>query len=503
MKRALRLSLFALLTLVIAIVSTSHVRAATWTVNSTADTLDSSCNCNTTCTLRTAIACANTGDTINFSVSGTINIGTGGYGSGYLINKQLTIDGNGQSIIINATGITDSAFMFVSGSANSVLKNITVQGNAATNNPLINISANNVTIGPQVTVQNNANGSGIQFTSNVSGGTVIGSTVRNNNGSGILLLSVTGITIQNSVVTQNTHEGINLNGADGNTISGNYIGTDTTLNPLPNNNSGIAMTNGASGNLVENNTIAYNQYQNVLLSGSGTSNNTVRNNVVFSGACNTPSTNDNAGIVITNGASNNTVGPGNRVYCHRYDGIQVVGTNTNSNQIVDNTGGAFTACTLSGVTGSVIACNGRGISIINEYNNTGFPSISPSGSTNPNGPNGTLIQRNLIANNRSDGIYAVRTTNTTIGGATGNGNTIQNNSGNGANIVGSSGVFSYNQVSSSGVDGIRVEPHYGLDRNYVNYTDDGRSMYNGYERFNYSFSGESRYESNLKVAGSV
>jgi parallel beta-helix repeat protein len=425
--------------------------------------------------LRTAIALASSGDTINFSVSGTINIGTGGYGSGYLIDKSLTIDGSGQSIIINATGITDSAFMFVNGSANSVLRNITVQGNAATSNPLINITANGITIGPQVTVQNNANGSGIQFTNTVSSGSVTGSTIRNNAGSGILLFA-TGVTIENNTITQNTYEVIKLDNADGNTIRGNYIGVNGALTPSPNNASGIAMTNGASGNVVENNTIAYNQYQNVLLNGSGTNNNTLRNNVIFSGACNTPSTHDNAGIVITNGASSNAVGPGNRIYCHRYDGIQVVGTGTNSNQITDNTGGTVTGCTLSGVSGSVITCNGRGISIINEYNNTDFPSISPSGSSNPNGPNGTVIQRNLIANNRSDGIYAVRSTNITIGGASA-ANTIQNNQGNGALLVGSSGTFSYNQVVSNGVDGLRVEPHYGTDRNYVNYNDDTVSQF--------------------------
>lgn len=473
----LRLLLFVLLVTSVFTLLTNYAQAATWTVNSLADTLDSSCNCSTTCTLRTAIACATSGDTINFSVSGTINIGTGGYGSGYLLNKSLTIDGSGQSIIINATGITDTAFMFVNGSAGSVLRNITVQGNAYTGNPLINVDTSNVTIGPQVTVQNNANGSGIQFTSNVSSGAMLTSTVSLNAGSGILLLGATGVTIQGNTVTQNAHEGINLNNADGNTIRGNYIGTNASSAILANNNSGVAMTNGASGNLVENNTIAYNQYQNVLLEGSGTTNNTIRNNLVFSGACNTPSTNDNAGIVITNGASSNTVGPGNRIYCHKYDGIQLVGTNTDSNQIIDNAAGTVTGCTLVGVSGSVIACNGRGISIINEYNNTAFPSISPSGSSNPNGPNGTVIQRNLIANNRSDGIYLVRSTNTTIGGASGNGNTIQNNQGNGTNVVGSSGTFSYNQVTSNSVDGIRVEPHYGSDRNYVNYTDDTVSQF--------------------------
>ncbi len=459
-----------LLSLTFLMSSATEVWAATWTVNSTADTLDSSCT--PTCTLRTAIVLAGDGDTINFSVSGTIHIGTGGYGSGYVVNKKLTIDGNGQSITVNATGISDSAFMFLSGSAGSILRNITVEGNAAFGNPLINVDTNNITLGPLVTVQKNASGSGVQFTNNVSSGLVVTSTIQENGGSGILLMSATGVIIQNNLVTQNANEGINLNGAGGNSIIGNYVGINSTLTPLPNNNSGIAMTNGASNNLVDGNTIAYNQYQNVLLSGSGTVTNIVRNNVIFSGACNTPATNDNAGVVITEGASSNIVGPGNRIYCHRYDGIQVVGTGSDANQVIDNDGGTVTGCTPTGVSGSVIACNGRGISIINEYNNTEFPSISPSGSSNPNGPDGALVQRNLIANNHADGIYAIRATNITIGGSTGNGNAIQNNQGNGALIVGASGTFSHNQVTDNGTSGIRVEPHYGADRNYVNNGDD-------------------------------
>src|SRR5579871_1601051 len=63
--------------------------AATITVNSTAD--NGPGNCSATCTLRDAIAVANSGDTISFSVTGTITL-TGGT---LTIAKDLMISGPG------------------------------------------------------------------------------------------------------------------------------------------------------------------------------------------------------------------------------------------------------------------------------------------------------------------------------------------------------------------------------------------------------------------------
>lgn len=479
---------------------THRARAASFVVDTLTDENDWNCS-DGDCSLRDAISLANwngQADTITFSVSGTITLTLG---SSLWVggdSNPTTIDGGG-NITVAVSG--SPAFQFVSPNP-AVLQNITVQGNAGTNNPLIDVLGGGVTIGPNVTVQNNSQGNGIQFSNNITSGTVTGSVIQNNGQSGILVYDASGITIQNSIIrnnglngitvsastlpattnlqilgntiTENAAEGINFWGMGGNTVQGNYIGTNSSLAARPNDNSGIAMTNGASGNIIDGNTIGYNKYQNVLISGSGTDNNILRNNIIFSDACSASPTRDNTGIVITNGAQNNTIGPGNRIYCHRFDGIQVVGPGTDSNQIIGNQGGTVTNCTLAGVSGSVIACNGRGISIINEYGNLPFPSVSPDGSTRPNGPNGTTVQRNLIARNNFDGLYSVLSTNTTIGGLA-DANTFQSNVGNGALIVGSTGTFIGNQVLSNGLDGIRLEPHYGLfsnGRDPATYNDD-------------------------------
>jgi CSLREA domain-containing protein len=66
--------------------------AATLTVNSLADPGDGTCDLSE-CTLREAIADATSGDTINFSVTGTINLTVGEL----LIEKDLTINGPGMN----------------------------------------------------------------------------------------------------------------------------------------------------------------------------------------------------------------------------------------------------------------------------------------------------------------------------------------------------------------------------------------------------------------------
>ncbi|MGN6711205.1 hypothetical protein [Anaerocolumna jejuensis] len=55
------------------------------------------------------------------------------------------------------------------------------------------------------------------------------------------------------------------------------------------------------------------------------------------------------------------------------------------------------------------------------------------------------------------------------------------------------------------IDYVRqVNPDYTgkTETTYVNFSDDGLNFYNGYEKLNYNYSGESRYESNIQLTGS-
>jgi CSLREA domain-containing protein len=82
------------------------VYAATYTVNSLADTYDGVCDAGN-CTLREAITKANStaaADTIQFSVSGTITI-TADLPSVLSAGGSLTIDGSGQNVDVSGAGI--------------------------------------------------------------------------------------------------------------------------------------------------------------------------------------------------------------------------------------------------------------------------------------------------------------------------------------------------------------------------------------------------------------
>jgi len=111
--------------------------------------------------------------------------------------------------------------------------------------------------------------------------------------------------------------------------------------------------------------------------------------------------------------------------------------------------------------------SGRGVSVVNNS----VPSET-FGRTDANhdtpGPNGTLIQDNLINSNINDGIYIKLTTNTAI-----QNNRITQNTGNGILWVGSTGgSIQGNTVDSNGLHGLRVEPHYGSSTSPATASDD-------------------------------
>src|SRR4051794_23325353 len=76
----------------ITLLAAAQARAATITVQSTADGAANAANCpGPGCRLRDALAAANSGDTINFSVTGTITLNSGELS----IARNLTITGPG------------------------------------------------------------------------------------------------------------------------------------------------------------------------------------------------------------------------------------------------------------------------------------------------------------------------------------------------------------------------------------------------------------------------
>jgi parallel beta-helix repeat protein len=265
-------------------------------------------------------------------------------------------------------------------------------------------------------------------------------------------------------IYDNGQEGVLIRdlGTSDNLVRYNSIGVDPSNNPAPNGNSGVSLFAGTQNNSVLQNFIRYNRYQNVLISGAGTSSNVIANNTIQGGADASPSQGyDNAGVVINNGATNNTVGR-NVIQWHVFDGVQVVGPGTDDNQIV----------------GNEISRNGRGVAVIQDYPDATPPDpdappfdLQTDSFTNP-GPANTLIASNTIVNNNNDGVLIRRDGGRTII----QDNTIQNNgagaSGDGIRLVGASPRIEQNIIENNAENGVHALVFFGLNDDPATANDD-------------------------------
>jgi uncharacterized repeat protein (TIGR01451 family)/CSLREA domain-containing protein len=263
-------------------------------------------------------------------------------------------------------------------------------------------------------------------------------------------------------IYSNGQEGILIRdlGTQNNVVRGNWIGVDPSGNPAPNGNSGIALVGGTTNNVIERNTIRYNQYQDVLISGAGTSYNTLQNNDIYGGTDVSPPVGyDNVGVVIINGATNNTVS-GNGIAYHVYDGVQVVGPGTDGNQIIG---------------GNRIYDNGRGVAVINDYPDAAPPDpdappfdLQTDSFTAP-GPANTLISESSIFDNNGDGILVRRD-----GGGTviQNNYFISNNQADGIRLVGASPSIENNTITDNAENGIHALVFFGQDDSPATASDD-------------------------------
>jgi uncharacterized repeat protein (TIGR01451 family)/CSLREA domain-containing protein len=250
-------------------------------------------------------------------------------------------------------------------------------------------------------------------------------------------------------IYSNGQEGILIRdlGTQNNVVQGNGIGVDPSGNPAPNGNSGIALVGGTTNNVIERNTIRYNQYQDVLISGAGTSNNTVQNNRIWGGADVIPPDGyDNAGVVINNGATKNRV-EGNDIAYHVFDGVQVVGPGTDDNVI----------------GGNQVSANGRGVVVINDYS----VDLQTDSSPTP-GPANTLISGNNIFDNNNDGILVRRDG----GGTVIQNNKISNNQADGIRLVGASPSIRSNNITDNAQNGIHALVFFGQDDSPATANDD-------------------------------
>ena len=208
-----------------------------------------------------------------------------------------------------------------------------------------------------------------------------------------------------NVISGNDGHGVILNGSDitGNTVIGNYIGTDTNgTSALANASSGIFIYGGANNNTIggstvgERNVISGNGHNGVEIHGSGTSDNTILGNYIGIDSTGGSSLDNDRGVYIYGGASNNTIGgstsgAGNIISGNSSDGVEVDGSSTTGNTISQN---------------SIFSNYAKGIEL-NEDANGGIPApvidSTSVGSVNISGTACNNCTVEVFANSDTDG----------------------------------------------------------------------------------------------------
>jgi hypothetical protein len=182
-------------------------------------------------------------------------------------------------------------------------------------------------------------------------------------------------TFSRNVISTNLDGQVSIteSGTTLNLVSGNYIGTDITglvgLAGFSESVSGVIVQNSASYNVIgtcnefEGNVISANPGHGVSINSSGANYNTLGCNYIGVGADGeTPLSNDGYGVSIGANASHNVVGPYNTVAYNTFDGVYVMGDDSDDNKI--------TQCSIYSNTNQGIQLN------INGNNNMPAPLIT-------------------------------------------------------------------------------------------------------------------------------
>ena len=237
-----------------------------------------------------------------------------------------------------------------------------------------------------------------------------------------------------NVIGDNGEDGVGMVGDNttGNVVVGNYIGFFYSATDLGNAEYGVHIYGGAHGNTIGahavDQRIAANDYGGILIAGANTRDNVVTANSI---GVSTLGNSGDAAVSITDGAYDNTIGPGNEIAYNSYHGVFIYGASTMSNtvsgnEIHNNWYGVVISVaqnnTVGGDTGSernVIFGNEVGVCIGNSaQNNTvsgNYIGVNSVGIVWPNGSDGVEISfsahhnvigpDNVISGNTGNGVY--------------------------------------------------------------------------------------------------
>jgi parallel beta-helix repeat protein len=142
--------------------------------------------------------------------------------------------------------------------------------------------------------------------------------------------------IENNLISGNTGNGVHLtdSGTSDNTVSSNNIGINGTDDGfIRNQQDGVLIDGGASFNTIDSNTVSGNGANGVHASGSGTNENTISNNQIGTNEDATSAIGNIAdGVLIDAGAEFNTI-DANTVSGNTGSGVHITGSGTNENAV--------------------------------------------------------------------------------------------------------------------------------------------------------------------------
>ena len=337
----------------------------------------------------------------------------------------------------------------------NVLDGVGITGNSADNNTVL---GNYIGVAPDGETAEGNGGDGVRIENgagaNGSPNTIGGTTAAARN-----------------IISGNTgKDGVAIDGVgtDYNVVIGNYIGTDKDGDTaIGNQDDGVFITNGAQNNTVggtaagARNVIFGNGFNGVVIDGAD--NNTVLGNFIGVAADGVMGPGNSAhGVVIRNGAQNNTIGgaaagAGNVISGNSSNGLQIQDSNTDNNTVLGNIigltadgetalGNSSAGIRIEGGAGASGARNTIGGTTAAERNiisENGLSGVFITGS----GTDFNLVQGNYIGTDK-DGdtdrgnslggvIIDSGAQNNTIGGTNvGEGNVISGNDGSGVSISG-------------------------------------------------------------------
>lgn len=389
-RRRLWFGLAAALLLGLGLIPARPAFAASIVVNSLADNATGG---NGLCTLREAINNANstagdttssdcaagsnspTGDTITFSVSGTISTSSalpGIQDDASDDTGPVTIDGDNDDngtpdITLSRSSGAGAALQVGRGGATTssiVIRGLTITGYTSQGITLTRVTS--TTIEDCIIHANSSHGILISNV-NTSGVTIedcrIGvngsDTASANGGDGIRVTDgADNITIRNSIVSANSGDGIHIEGGGGNgsghLIENNKIGTNvdgtSCATDFGNATVGILITGGVSGMTIQNNIISCNgrtqpaggtNGDGIEMSTASTTNNLIKNNYIGTNSVGASMGNHQNGIDINGGTANtiqgNTIANnGTTATTANNDGVRIDGTTTDNHTITQN-----------------------------------------------------------------------------------------------------------------------------------------------------------------------